>query len=80
MTLVINNSSTFRVTIYLSPFNPFLTSLNPITYSVHLCSLWDHTPQFFLFQSIFRMYYLYYTPAMYSKFYQIDATDALSAH
>lgn len=61
----------FCVTIYLSPFNFFLTSLNLITYSVRLCSLWDHTPRFFLLEFIFSMYYLYYTATFYSKIYDI---------
>ena len=67
----INNSFMFRVAIYLSPFTLFLTSLNLITYSVRLHSLWDHTPQFFLLEFIFSMYYLYYTAALYSKIYDI---------
>ena len=61
----------FRVAIYLSPFTLFLTSLNLITYSVRLRSLWDHTPRFFLLEFIFSMYYLYYTATLYSKMYDI---------
>lgn len=51
--LAINNSFVFCVTIYLSHFNLFLTSLNPVTYSVHLRSLWNHTPQFFVLECVF---------------------------